>query len=194
MKKIIIFALFLSLFAMVSCKHEENKEVTKNEENENKIESNEKMMNKEWTEEKMPKVGWEKKGDDDMMEWERSEEETAEMNRKYEGDDDMMNNSELKWGYRDYNWESLVGLEGNNVLFFHATWCPSCKSADDMLKSSTIPWSLSIIKVDYDSNQELKEKYNVLSQHTFVQIDKDWNEVTSWSGWRSIEDIISKLK
>ena len=35
----------------------------------------------------------------------------------------------LSWTYKDYD-SSLIWKTNNTVLFFHATWCPSCKSAD----------------------------------------------------------------
>jgi thiol-disulfide isomerase/thioredoxin len=56
------------------------------------------------------------------------------------------------------------------VLFFHAKWCPSCKS-------------------DYDSNVALKQKYAVTSQHTFVSLKSDESMMKKASGISTAEEI-----
>ncbi len=59
------------------------------------------------------------------------------------------------------------------VLFFHAAWCPECKEADQLLKSwfPSKDFTRSVYKVDYDTAKELKVKYGVTYQHTFVVVD-----------------------
>jgi thiol-disulfide isomerase/thioredoxin len=59
------------------------------------------------------------------------------------------------------------------VLFFNAAWCPSCRSTDGEINQnlSKIPSDLLILGVDYDSAKDLKVKYGVTSQHTFVLVD-----------------------
>ena len=84
----------------------------------------------------------------------------------------------------------MVNAEnGDVVLFFHASWCPTCKSADSAISGGTLPEGLTVLKVDYDSETELKKKYGVTYQHTFVQVDKDGNQLKKWTGSRSIGDI-----
>ena len=70
------------------------------------------------------------------------------------------------------------------LLFFHATWCPTCQSAEEDILSriDEVPDDLTVIKIDYDSNKELRKKYNVSYQHTFVQLDQNSEVVTQWSG------------
>jgi predicted HAD superfamily phosphohydrolase YqeG len=41
---------------------------------------------------------------------------------------------ELTGIYTDYD-SSLVGETEDTVLFFHASWCPSCSAADKGIKS-----------------------------------------------------------
>jgi ABC-type oligopeptide transport system substrate-binding subunit len=41
--------------------------------------------------------------------------------------------------YTVYSSEALKNSLQNTVLFFHATWCPSCISADKNLSASEIP-------------------------------------------------------
>jgi thiol-disulfide isomerase/thioredoxin len=118
--------------------------------------------------------------------------EMADSKEMVKSKDDKMMKS--KWLYSDFSEEKLAWAKWNIVLFFHATWCPSCKSADKSLSSSAIPDWLTILKLDYDSNTELKQKYKVLSQHTFVQVDNKWNMIKKWSASRNIEGILQKIK
>jgi thiol-disulfide isomerase/thioredoxin len=87
--------------------------------------------------------------------------------------------------YLDYSTQAVADAQkaGNKVvLFFHAAWCPYCKAADAAFKANLdkIPSGITVLKTDYDSNTELKTKYGVTYQHTFVQIDNNGNLVTKW--------------
>ena len=81
------------------------------------------------------------------------------------------------------------------VLFFHANWCPTCKAADADFNSnlSEIPGGVVVIKTDYDNEDELKEKYGITYQHTFVQVDENGDEVTKWNGGGTAE-LIANVK
>lgn len=81
------------------------------------------------------------------------------------------------------------------VLFFHASWCPYCKEADANFQANLdkIPQGVTVLKTDYDSNTDLKKKYGVTYQHTFVQIDSQGNLVSKWSGG-DIDNLIKYLK
>jgi thiol-disulfide isomerase/thioredoxin len=95
--------------------------------------------------------------------------------------------------YTSYSPE-LVGKTDKTVLFFHASWCPSCRAADSGINADKIPEGLSILKVDYDNSTDLKKKYEVLSQHTFVQVDKNGNMLGKWAGGTKVSDITENLK
>lgn len=93
----------------------------------------------------------------------------------------------LTGSYKDYSPAAVTSefKAGNKVvLFFHATWCPTCKQADAAFKTNAgqIPAGVTVLKTDYDSNTELKQKYGITYQHTFVQIDSAGNEITKWNG------------
>ncbi|HRH93211.1 MAG TPA: fasciclin domain-containing protein [Candidatus Peribacteria bacterium] len=69
--------------------------------------------------------------------------------------------------------EGVVGNGKTSVLFFHATWCPECKKSDAELAQiyGAGKATLSTYRVDYDTSGPLKQKYGVVTQHTFVVID-----------------------
>ncbi len=70
------------------------------------------------------------------------------------------------------------------VLFFHAAWCPECKEANATLKSwfPSKDFTRSVYKVDYDTAKELKIKYGVTYQHTFVVVDGNGAKVSLIQG------------
>ncbi len=98
--------------------------------------------------------------------------------------------------YAEYN-ESLLANanSGDVVLFFKADWCPSCNvlDADITANLSDIPNDVTILDVDYDDNTDLREKYNVRTQHTMVQVDAEGNEIKTWIGSFSLDDILSEI-
>jgi len=75
---------------------------------------------------------------------------------------------------------NLVGASENTVIFFHANWCPSCRAADAGISGGEIPSGLTILKADFDTQTDLRKKYGVVAQHTFVQVDADGNQVAKW--------------
>jgi thiol-disulfide isomerase/thioredoxin len=81
------------------------------------------------------------------------------------------------------------------VYFFSAVWCPTCKAANREFLSDlgSIPEDVIIFKTDYDTETELKKKYAITYQHTFVQVDEAGNELSKWSGG-AIDDLLSNLK
>lgn len=97
------------------------------------------------------------------------------------------------WQYALYSPELVKSSSWDKVLFFHATWCPSCKSADENFLSSEIPSGLNIFKVNYDDSTDLKKKYWVLAQHTFVLVDDEGEMIKKWSWGRDVEEILEAI-
>lgn len=86
--------------------------------------------------------------------------------------DTPVDTSTIKPGsYIDYKDGVIEATAGTKILFFHAPWCPQCRQAEESIKSTTLPENLTIIKVDYDSRQDLRQKYGVTLQTTFVKVD-----------------------
>lgn len=96
-------------------------------------------------------------------------------------------------GYGEYQSDVEKYATGDVVLFFNATWCPTCQDATRNLESASIPEGLTVVSVDYDDSTELKQKYGVTTQHTFVQIAPDGRELTKFTGSTSVDEIDSRL-
>lgn len=96
--------------------------------------------------------------------------------------------------YDEYKAESDKNSDAKTVLFFNATWCPSCQAITKALKENPdrVPEGTNIVSVDYDSNTELRQKYGVTTQHTFVQVDSEGNAVRTWSA-TDVDDAISGI-
>ncbi len=96
--------------------------------------------------------------------------------------------------YSDYTAKAADYADTNVVYFFHAPWCPTCQATekDVIAKKSSLPSGLTLVKVDYDSATDLKRKYGITAQHTFVKVDKDGSEIKKWAGTISVADIAAK--
>ena len=81
---------------------------------------------------------------------------------------------------------------GKVVLDFSASWCPICQESDKNFKASPTPQGLTLLKVDYDTSTELKRKYGVTYQHTFVQVDKNGKLLKKWSGTSTYDELLKQ--
>ena len=75
--------------------------------------------------------------------------------------------------YVDYRDGIIAGTKGTTLLFFHAPWCPQCRALETDIKKEGVPEGVTIIKVDYDSNQKLRQEYGITIQTTVVRVDED---------------------
>lgn len=82
--------------------------------------------------------------------------------------------------YIDYKDGVVQNTTGVKILFFHAPWCPQCQALEADIKAKGVPSGVSIIKVDYDTNQALRQKYGVTIQTTLVKVDNDGNLVDKY--------------
>ncbi len=99
--------------------------------------------------------------------------------------------------FSDYSEDKLALAEDGDVfIFFHASWCPSCKAleADINANLSAIPSNLHILKADYDTETDLKVQYGVTRQHTLVKVDAAGNQITTLPGSiLSLEQITAAI-
>lgn len=79
------------------------------------------------------------------------------------------------------------------VLFFHASWCPDCQATEASLDAEGVPEGLTVVKVDFDAATELRQRYGVTVQHTFVQLGSGDDPEKRWTGSVSGADIAAQL-
>lgn len=79
--------------------------------------------------------------------------------------------------YVEYSDDAIAQAEGRVLLFFHAPWCPQCRSVESDILAQGVPDGVTIIKIDYDSRQDLRQQYGVTLQTTFVEVDADGTEL-----------------
>lgn len=82
--------------------------------------------------------------------------------------------------YVVYSNEAFAATPGTKLLFFHAPWCPQCRELEATIKSNPLPANVTVFKVDYDSNQALRQKYGVTLQTTFVKVNDAGEKVKSY--------------
>ncbi len=85
--------------------------------------------------------------------------------------------------YIDYSDGIVAKTVGQKVLFFHAPWCPQCRSIEKDINQQGVPDGVVVIKVDYDSRQDLRQKYDVTLQTTFVKIDDQGNSIQKYTAY-----------
>jgi len=84
--------------------------------------------------------------------------------------------------------------KGPTVLFFAADWCPTCRVAlNDINANGARMNQITVVVVDYDKAADLKAKYGVTSQHTYVQIDARGGKLAIWNGG-GVDDIVKNVK
>ena len=86
-----------------------------------------------------------------------------------------------------------IAAKGPAVLFFAADWCPYCQAdLKDINANGSRLGMTTIIVLDYDKVADLKAKYGVTVQDTFVQIDARGNKLAVWNGG-GVDGIISHV-
>ncbi len=91
--------------------------------------------------------------------------------------------------------------ENRRILFFYASWCPTCRPADKSFidNEAKIPEDVVVIRVNYNdpdtvqNEKDLAKKYGIGYQHTFVEIDAEGNKVNLWNGG-GFEELLENLK
>jgi thiol-disulfide isomerase/thioredoxin len=92
--------------------------------------------------------------------------------------------------YLDYQADAAASNEyDKTILFFYAPWCPECRAFEQAIQTSSIPDGVQILKVDYDNSSDLKKKYRVTLQTTFVHVDSNGNKLSLWVGYEKDKSI-----
>lgn len=95
----------------------------------------------------------------------------------------------------EYNNNPDAFKDTKKVYFFHASWCSVCQAIDKEINAdlSKIPNGVTIIKTDFDNSTDLRKKFGVTTQYTFVQVDAVGNEVSQWVA-TSFNSVLSGIK
>jgi thiol-disulfide isomerase/thioredoxin len=125
----------------------------------------------------------EKKDADAMKNDDAESMEKTDETMEKDADDAMMKKAESYVTLAEFDAHKDSYTDQKKVYFFHASWCPICKSIDEDITSdpNQIPSGTTFIKTDFDTSTDLRQKYGVTTQYTFVQVDNDGNEVAQWS-------------
>ena len=81
------------------------------------------------------------------------------------------------------------------VLFFAADWCPYCQAdLRDINANGSRLGDVAIVVANYDTAKDLKAKYGITVQDTFVQIDAMGAQKAIWrSGGEGVDSILSHI-
>jgi thiol-disulfide isomerase/thioredoxin len=132
-----------------------------------------------------------------MMEKKMEPKESTDSMMKPKDDASTNDVMQGKGSYETYAPEKLArATEGDVVLFFRASWCPTCRGLDSDIKSNAgkIPAGVTILDVDYDNSATLKQKYGVTYQHTLVQVDAKGNQIAKWQGSPTLAKLLEQVK
>jgi thioredoxin 1 len=97
--------------------------------------------------------------------------------------DEATSSSEKYVTLKDYQANPSKYGDSTKVYFFYSSSCSICKGIEREIQQddSLIPSDAVFIKVDFDKETKLRQKYGVMTQYTFVQIDTIGQEVARWS-------------
>jgi thiol-disulfide isomerase/thioredoxin len=87
-----------------------------------------------------------------------------------------------------------LAMKGPTVLFFAADWCPSCQAdLKDINANGSRLGAVNVVVVDYDKSADLKARYGVTVQDSFVQIDAMGARLAIWNGG-GVDGILRNVK
>jgi thiol-disulfide isomerase/thioredoxin len=118
----------------------------------------------------------------------------AKVDKKSPSPENKMSTKGEYISYQSYVQEVEQYTNSRVVFFFNASWCSTCKVARDNFESSLdeIPTDMTIVVVDFDNSNELRKKYGVTYQHTFVHIDSNGDAIKKWSGTTTIAALVNQ--
>lgn len=75
--------------------------------------------------------------------------------------------------------QAVLTESGPKVIYFHADWCPTCRALEERVNKtlSEFPDGTKIVKVNYDTEKELKKQYGIKVQTSLVILDESGNQV-----------------
>ena len=78
------------------------------------------------------------------------------------------------------------------VYFFAATWCPDCQATYKDVKAnfSKLPMNFTLVFVNYDKAKDLRAKYGITAQHTFILLGAMGEKKKVWSTSTTVDDLV----
>jgi thiol-disulfide isomerase/thioredoxin len=96
--------------------------------------------------------------------------------------------------FSDLTTARLLAAQGPTVLFFQASWCPTCRAAMKELEAGAGRLGdVLVLVVDYDRAGELKKRYGVTYQHTWVRIDASGGKLAVWNGG-GLDELLRRME
>lgn len=103
-----------------------------------------------------------------------------------------------KGRYTAYSSENTASAGYNkNIIFFYAPWCPECRAFKEAIQAETIPDGTQILETDFDSSTDLKKKYGITLQSTFVRVNNNGEMKSKWVGYgkdKSLNTVLENLE
>ncbi len=122
---------------------------------------------------------------------------TGDTKQRYDADKKYYENADKRLMEFDRGVFSFLS-DKKRVLFFYSNWDLSLlKIYEDYVNQ--IPEDVAVIKINFNDSDEtsiekiLSEKYEVNQENTFIQIDKDENEITRWKGG-GVDKLLESIK
>lgn len=95
--------------------------------------------------------------------------------------------------YEKYSADLFASLVGKKpvVLFFHAQWCPECRALEKAITAdlANFPMGSHILQINYDTETDLKDEYDVKVQTTLIVLDAEGARVETF-----LNPSLDKLK
>ena len=105
----------------------------------------------------------------------------------------MAKSSGMKVIFKDLMSAERLAKKNPTVLFFAADWCPYCQAdLKDINANGSRLGKVNVVVVDYDKSADLKTKYGVTVQDTFVQIDAKGTKLAIWNGG-GVDGILNNI-
>ncbi len=98
--------------------------------------------------------------------------------------------------YLPYTPTALAQASGNVILFFYANWSPAgiATNKDITDKVVKLPKDLTILRVNFDDADAMKQQYGITDQQTFVQVTNTGELIKKWRGANTLEDITQQIQ
>jgi thiol-disulfide isomerase/thioredoxin len=102
--------------------------------------------------------------------------------------------SGMKVAYTNLMSAEALASKHPTVLFFSADWCPYCQAdLKDINANGAKLGKVNVVVVDFDKSADLKMKYGITSQDTFVQIGPMGEKLAVWNGG-GVQGILDNVK